>query len=96
MISTCLFFKPHDDCLQNVVAGLQPGVDGVVHEVMHNVWVSSTPVDSGVQVTVQGNRKASVHRSNGHFCASKSKGFVKPKSHVKNAKKEESAKATND
>ena len=68
----CFFFKPHAECLQHVVvAGLQPGVDVGVHQVVHNVRVSLAAVHSRVQVAVQSDWKSPIYRGYGHFSRSK-------------------------
>ena len=68
----CLLFKPHAECLQDVVvAGPQPDVDVGVHQVMHNVWVAPAAVHSSVQVTVQSNRQSPVYRGHSHLGHSK-------------------------
>ena len=65
----CVFFEPHAKCLEDViVAGLQPGVNVGVHQVVHDVWVSFAAVHSGVQMTVQSDRKTAVYRGYGHLC----------------------------
>ena len=75
LVMACLLFKPHTECLQDVVvAGPQPGVDVGVHQVVHDVRVALAAVHRSVQVRVQSYRQPPVYRGHCHLGHSKQSG----------------------